>query len=70
MKEVLVNKDMTIAEIMELKPFATDILLDWGLSCAMCSLGSVETFSEGAQAHGFSEDEISEIIDEINSYEE
>lgn len=58
---------MTIKEILEIKPKAYKVLMDYGLGCAHCELGSVETLKEGCMGHGLSEDEIQELVNLINS---
>lgn len=61
-----ITGDMTIEEIMEVHPLAADVLAEWGLGCAMCNIGAIETLEEGAMAHGFTPDEIEDIITELN----
>jgi len=66
MTKKLVTNDMTIAEIIELYPMTAEVFTDWGLNCAMCHIGAIETIEEGALAHGFSSNEVTSIIEEIN----
>lgn len=58
---------MTIAEIMRKNPKSQEILLKFGLGCAGCSLGSVETLEEGAKAHGLSENEVDDLVELLNT---
>ena len=58
---------MTIQKILKTKPEACKILLDFGLGCAGCELGAVETLEEGARAHGLSDEEIQDLVKLINS---
>ena len=58
---------MTIQEILKTKPEACKILLNFGLGCAGCELGAIETLEEGAKAHGLSDKEIQDLVDLINS---
>lgn len=62
----LLTKDMTVEEIMESCTDAGDILADWGLGCSMCHIGAIETLEEGATAHGFSQEEVDDLMEEIN----
>ena len=61
-----ITPDMTIAEIIKLKPKALNVLMDYGLGCAHCELGAVETLEEGCKGHGLTEYEIKELVDLIN----
>ena len=58
---------MTIKEVIDIRPEACKILMDYGLGCAHCELGAVETLEEGAKGHGLTEKEIQELVDLINS---
>lgn len=62
-----IHADMTIKEILEIKPEARQILLDYGLTCAGCELGDFETLEEGAAGHGLTENEVQEMVNLINS---
>ena len=62
-----INADMTIAAIIEQKPKALNVLMDYGLGCAHCELGAVETLKEGANGHGLTDKEVHELVDLINS---
>lgn len=65
-KRNLVTGDMTIQEIIELYPDTMEVFADWGLGCATCHIGAVETLEDGALAHGFSMEEVNDLIDELN----
>lgn len=62
-----ITADMTIEEIIKLHPKASGVLMEYGLGCANCELGSVETLEEGAKGHGLTEIEIRELTHRINS---
>lgn len=64
----MINKSMTIADIIKKNPKAQDILLKFGLGCVNCGLGAVETLEEGALAHGLSESEIKDLMELLNSH--
>ena len=59
----------TIREIMMMKSAAGEILFDAGLGCAMCPHAQVENLREGCLAHGFEEQEITNLIDTLNNAE-
>ena len=59
--------DETIGEIMGCHPQSAEILFDAGLGCAMCPHAQYESLIEGCQAHGFDDEEIKIILEELNS---
>ncbi len=65
-KKTLVTGDMTVQEIVDLYPMTVEILTEWGLGCSTCHIGAIETIEEGAFAHGFTEEEVAEIIHDLN----
>lgn len=56
----------TIIEILNKLPEAEDILIAHGLHCVGCSMGGYETLEEGCQGHGFSSEELQDILDNLN----
>jgi hybrid cluster-associated redox disulfide protein len=56
-----IKADMTIGGILKRNPNALQILERHGLSCANCSLNTLETLEEGAKGHGLSDREISDL---------
>lgn len=62
-----ISKDITIKAILDIKPDAHKILHDFGLGCAHCELGSVETLEEGARGHGLNDEEIGELVEKIKA---
>jgi len=62
----LITAAMTIAEAIELYPDTADILFEYGLGCAMCSMGQVESLLDGILSHGIPLDEAENIIEELN----
>ena len=64
--KIYVTGAMTVAEVVELYPPTGEILADWGLGCAMCSIGQIETLEEGILAHGFSTEDCTTLIEELN----
>ena len=62
----MINKTMNITEIIKKNPKAQDILLKFGLGCANCGLGAVETLEEGAKAHGLSVKEVNELLNKLS----
>ena len=64
--KALVTGDMTVQEIVELYPMTVEVLSEWGLGCSTCHIGAIETIEEGALAHGFTPEEVDEIIHDLN----
>ncbi|CDM69784.1 Hypothetical protein CM240_2667 [Clostridium bornimense] len=48
----MINKDMTIGEIIRLKPEAAEVLMNFGFGCVGCPASQMETLEQGAQVHG------------------
>ncbi|MCP8305272.1 MAG: DUF1858 domain-containing protein [archaeon] len=65
-KAVKVNKEMTFGELLQSYPRAGMVLMRYGLHCIGCHIAVMETIEQGARAHGLSDDEIDEMIEEIN----
>ena len=57
---------MTIADIIKANPKAEEVFEKYGLHCANCELGKVETLEEGAKGHGLTEKEVEEMVELIN----
>lgn len=57
---------MTVAEILELYPSTLEVLSDWGLGCAHCHIGEVESIEDGVRAHGFDDEEVESLLEELN----
>lgn len=64
-----ITGDETIGEIMTLKSTAGEILFDAGLGCAMCPHAQFENLKDGCLAHGFTEEEIILLVNELNNAE-
>ena len=61
-----ITKDWIIAEIVLQYPQCTEVLAEWGLHCYACSIGTVETLEEGCFGHGFSEEDLDSMLEDIN----
>ena len=58
---------MPILEIVTLCPAAKPILAEYGLHCFSCAGSQYETLVEGCKGHGFEDDEIDELVDDLNT---
>src|SRR3989338_3557111 len=61
-----IHRQMPIAEIITLIPEAKSVLAEYGLHCFSCAGSEFETLVEGCLGHGFSEEEIDELVDDLN----
>lgn len=60
-----VNKDMRIAEVMQLDPGTARIMMSFGLHCLGCPHATAETLEEAGGVHGVNVDE---MIHQLNEY--
>lgn len=65
-KNNLISKEMTFAEIMEKHPDAANVLFNSGMHCIGCGLAMYETLEQGCLAHGMSKKEIDNLIKKLN----
>lgn len=67
-KKSKITKDMTIAEVVNQKPEAAELLYEIGLGCAGCVLSGVETLEQGCKGHGgMSDQEVDEVVQMLNA---
>ncbi|OGJ59840.1 hypothetical protein A2881_01760 [Candidatus Peribacteria bacterium RIFCSPHIGHO2_01_FULL_55_13] len=57
--------DMRVIDIVTLVPQAADVMAAWGLHCSGCSVGGLESLEEGCKAHGYGEEEIRLLLEDI-----
>ncbi|MBI5699111.1 DUF1858 domain-containing protein [Candidatus Saganbacteria bacterium] len=57
-----ITKEMTIAEVLKLKPQAAAILMSRGMHCLGCVIAQGETLEQAAEVHGIPVDELLEAI--------
>ncbi|MBI3618526.1 DUF1858 domain-containing protein [Candidatus Peregrinibacteria bacterium] len=62
-----IHRDMPIADIVALCPEAETILAEYGLHCFGCAASALETLKDGCLGHGFTDEDIDELIDDIRS---
>lgn len=65
-KKRKITGDMTVQDILTLYPETHEVFMDWGLHCATCFVGAFESIEDGARAHGFTEEEVIELMDDLN----
>lgn len=59
----MITKDMTIGEILRMKPEAAEVLMSMGMGCLGCPSAQVETLEEACKVHGY---EVEEILTKLN----
>ncbi len=58
-----ITKEMTIGEMLRLKPAVAPVLMEAGMHCLGCPASQAETLEEAAMVHGI---EIDELMDKVN----
>ncbi|MEK6890645.1 MAG: iron-sulfur cluster assembly accessory protein [Nanoarchaeota archaeon] len=65
-----ITKDMVIADILSLYPnkamLISEILMDFGVHCVGCGASGFETLEEGVLSHGFTEQELDQLVIDLN----
>ena len=65
----MVNKDMTVGEILGTYTNAKEILGGFGLHCFGCPMSQMETLEEASMAHGIELDLLVEKLNELKQIE-
>lgn len=58
-----ISAEMTIAEVLKLKPTAAAVLMSKGMHCLGCVIAQGETIAQAAEVHGLPVDE---LLQELN----
>ncbi|SHK25195.1 hybrid cluster protein-associated redox disulfide domain-containing protein [Clostridium cavendishii DSM 21758] len=58
----MINKDMTIGELIRVKPEAVETLMEFGMGCVGCPSAQAETLEEAAIVHGLNIDKLLEAL--------
>ena len=61
-----ITKNSNLLEILETYPLAQELLMEYGLQCAACTAAAFDTLEEGVKIHGFSDQEVDELVDYLN----
>jgi len=62
-RNIILKKDMAIAEAIKLKPQIAGLLMSKGMHCLGCVIAQGETLEQAAEVHGLNPDE---LIKELN----
>ena len=61
-KNMKINKDMTIGEIVREYPETIEVLMGFGMGCVGCPSAQAETIEEAAMVHGMDLDELMKAL--------
>ena len=65
-----ITRDILISEILTINPrksaILAEMLLDFGIHCIGCGASSFETLGQGVLGHGFSEQQLDNLINDLN----
>lgn len=61
-----IHRQMPILEIVTFIPAARGVLAEYGLHCFSCAGSEFETLEQGCLGHGFSDEELDELVDDLN----
>ena len=62
----VITRQTGILESMEINPYAMEILMEAGLGCVSCAFSQMESIEDGLLAHGFTDESIDLIVEELN----
>ena len=62
-----ITKESNIMETVQKYPVIARALMDRGFHCIGCIAAQFETIGQGAKAHGMSDEQIDEMIEEMNN---
>jgi hybrid cluster-associated redox disulfide protein len=62
-QNITLQKNMSIAEAIKLKPQIAGLLMSKGMHCLGCVIAQGETLEQAAEVHGLNPDE---LINELN----
>jgi hybrid cluster-associated redox disulfide protein len=65
-KNIKINKDKNLAELVSEHPSTVEVLLDYGLHCVGCIASAFDTIEAGSKVHGLSDKEIDEMVERLN----
>lgn len=60
----MITKEMTIQEILNLKPEAANILMGLGMGCLGCPSASMEKLEQACEIHGL---DLEDVLEKLNN---
>lgn len=64
----VINKNMTISELLQLDENLAAILMREGMHCITCGSAAGETLQEAGYVHGMDDDAIDDLVERINDF--
>ena len=61
------HPDMTLHEVLEIKPTAKDLLFEYGVLSENLNIESMETVQEACTAHGLDEEKMEELLEKLQA---
>lgn len=61
-----VDRSMVVMDIVHLCPQAAEIMAAYGLHCFSCTVGGSESLEDGCAMHGFDDETIDALIEDLN----
>jgi len=61
----MINKDMSITELLQAHPQTAGILREVGMACSLCMGASTETLEQGIKAHGLNLEEVLSLLNSV-----
>lgn len=61
----MINRDMTIYEVLQIKPGCEEVMFQFGMHCLGCAIAREETIGEAAAAHGIDEAAFIEALEKF-----
>ena len=61
-----ITLDMTIGQVVEKYPQASEVMLGYGLHCVGCAVNPYETIEQGALGHGMVKEMIDDMLKDLN----
>lgn len=62
-----ITRKTPIGELVMNYPSAVEVLFNYGFHCIGCGLSNYETIEEGSAAHGFDDEAIDKLVEELNA---
>ncbi len=62
-----IHADMTLDEVLEVKPHAKELLFEYGLFSENAIVQSMETLREAASSHGMDDEKFNELIEQLET---
>ncbi len=67
LKKLKITKDTNIASLLETHPHLMPVLMEkYNLHCVGCFAATFETLEQGAKAHGMSDKQIKNMVEDLN----